>query len=62
MRRAVATLAGLYLGAALLTRLAEAMGVRKCGCAPGCWCKKPALSAFRWVFPRGHRTNWPRGM
>ena len=59
MRRLVATVAGLYLLAALATRAAEAMGMRTCGCAANCWCKKPGLSAFRWVFPRGHRIDWP---
>jgi len=59
MRRVAAGLAGMYLTAALMTRLAEAMGMRSCGCADDCWCKKPGLSAFRWVFPRGHHINWP---
>ena len=59
MKRVLVSLAGLYLLAAAMTRLAEALGMRKCGCAADCWCKKPGLSAFRWVFPRGHRINWP---
>lgn len=25
-----------------------------CDCYPECWCKKPGLSIFRWVFPRYH--------
>ena len=25
-----------------------------CSCYPDCWCKKPGLSLFRWVFPRFH--------
>ena len=58
MKRVLATMVGLYLLAALATRLAEAMGMRTCGCAGDCWCKKPGLSAFRWVFPRGHRIDW----
>lgn len=59
MKRVLASLVGLYLVAALMTWLAEAMGMRSCGCAAECWCKKPGLSAFRWVFPRGHRIDWP---
>lgn len=59
MRRVLASLALLYLLAALMTRLAEATGMRTCGCAADCWCKKPGLSAFRWVLPRGHRIDWP---
>jgi hypothetical protein len=26
-----------------------------CDCYADCWCKKPGLSIFRWVFPRYHR-------
>ena len=59
MRRVVMSVIGLYVAAALATRVAEAMGRRQCGCAADCWCKKPGLSAFRWVFPRGHRIDWP---
>lgn len=59
MKRVLASLVGLYLVAALMTWLAEAMGMRSCGCAAECWCKKPGLNAFRWVFPRGHRIDWP---
>ena len=59
MRRLLAAFVGLYVFAALMTRLAEATGMRTCGCASDCWCKKPSLSAFRWVFPRGHHIDWP---
>jgi hypothetical protein len=58
MKRVFASLVGLYLLAALTTRAAEALGMRSCGCAADCWCKKPGLSAIRWAFPRGHRTAW----
>ena len=58
MKRGVAGLAAIYLCVALVTRLAEAMGLRTCGCAADCWCRKPLLSAFRWVFPRGHKSAW----
>ncbi len=48
-------LLALYLILALGTRLAEAVGINRCGCASDCWCKRPVLSTFRWVFPYGHR-------
>lgn len=57
MKRFVSSIAGPYLLAALMTRAAEAAGIRECGCDDECWCKRPGLSAFRWVFPRGHRSN-----
>jgi hypothetical protein len=25
-----------------------------CDCDPDCWCRRPGLSVFRWVFPRYH--------
>ncbi len=40
------------IGAA--TRLMEAAGRMSCGCYSDCWCRKPGLSLFRWVFPRFH--------
>ena len=52
MRRLLIAIAGAYVLAALLTRLAEASGAwKRCGCEPNCWCKKPGLSLFRWVVP-----------
>jgi hypothetical protein len=51
LRRALA----LYLLFAVIGRFAEEMGAIECGCGPGCWCKRPVLSTFRWVFPFGHR-------
>lgn len=44
----------LYLAVALTNRLAEGLGMRRCGCAEDCWCRRPVLSTFRWVFPYGH--------
>lgn len=44
----------LYLVAALIGRVSEKQGRSVCGCASDCWCKKPVLSVFRWVFPFGH--------
>ena len=48
---------GCYLLVAALARLAEVAGLQRCDCAEDCWCKRPALSTFRWVFPIGHRTR-----
>ena len=55
MRRLLTRLVGLYLLFALIGRFVEGMGAVECGCAPECWCKRPGLSLFRWVFPVGHR-------
>jgi hypothetical protein len=46
-----------YLLVAVITRATEATGAYTCGCDPDCWCKKPGLSLFRWVFPRFHRNG-----
>jgi hypothetical protein len=46
---------GLYLLFAVIGRFVEEMGAVECGCDPTCWCKRPVLSTFRWVFPYGHR-------
>lgn len=55
MKRALMSLAGLYLLFALIGRFVEGMGAVECGCADDCWCKRPLFSTFRWVFPWGHR-------
>ena len=56
MRRFIFVILRLYLLAAIATKVAEASGLwRQCDCSPDCWCKKPALSLFRWVVPVGHR-------
>jgi len=54
MRRALSLIVGAYVMAALIGLALEKTGVRPCGCAPSCWCKRPGLSLFRWVFPWGH--------
>ena len=54
MKRIVAIAAGVYVAAALLARLEERAGRIRCECLPDCWCKRPGLSLFRWVFPYGH--------
>ena len=43
-----------YVVIALVARANEAAGLITCECYPDCWCKKPGLSVFRWVFPRYH--------
>ena len=55
MRRAAGVLLWLYLLAALVSKALEKAGVSRCGCSGECWCRRPGLSAFRWVFPFGHR-------
>jgi len=55
MKRALVSLAGLYLLFAIIGRFVEGMGAVECGCAEDCWCKRPVLSTFRWVFPLGHQ-------
>jgi hypothetical protein len=44
-----------YVVLALIYRAREAAGLLTCDCYPECWCRKPGLSVFRWVFPRYHR-------
>jgi hypothetical protein len=55
MRRVLIPVLALYLLAALIGRVSEKRGRSVCGCDLDCWCKKPVLSVFRWVFPFGHR-------
>jgi len=54
MKRLVAVAAGGYVAAALLSRYQERVGRLRCDCLPSCWCKRPSLSLFRWVFPFHH--------
>ncbi|MEO8330454.1 MAG: hypothetical protein ABI586_10645 [Candidatus Nanopelagicales bacterium] len=46
---------GAYIAVAVMTRLAEVAGLHRCGCAADCWCQRPVVGTFRWVFPYGHR-------
>ncbi|MGH3318544.1 MAG: hypothetical protein ACRDO0_20545 [Nocardioidaceae bacterium] len=62
MKRAVAWALGLYLLSALVGKWVESMGVVRCRCSGDCWCRQPVLSAFRWVFPYGHRLEIERGI
>ena len=47
-------IAGVLL-LAVGTRAAEALGIGgprlRCACTETCWCKRPSLTAFRWVTP-----------
>jgi len=45
---------GGYLLVAIANRLAEHHGILACGCADGCWCRRPSLNMFLWVFPWRH--------
>jgi hypothetical protein len=55
VRRIIVRALALYPLLAIIGRFVEEMGAVSCGCRPDCWCKKPILSTFRWVFPYGHR-------
>ena len=55
VRRIVVRALSLYVLFAIIGRFVEEIGAVSCGCSPDCWCKKPVLSTFRWVFPYGHR-------
>ena len=61
MKRVLGWVAVLYLCTAIVGLLRERLGMSSCGCADDCWCKKPGLSLFRWVFPRGHKSSWMGG-
>ena len=54
MKRLLFALAIGYVVLALVSRAKEAAGLLTCSCYPDCWCKRPRLSLFRWVFPRFH--------
>lgn len=61
MKRVVGLAVGLYLTAAVVGHARERMGLISCACAEDCWCKRPGISLFRWVFPRGHQSSWTGG-
>ena len=56
MKRIILIVLGAYLLIAVANKVAEAAGAMTCGCADDCWCKRPGLNVFRWVFPWGHRS------
>jgi hypothetical protein len=57
VKRGVLLLLGGYLLLAVGNKAAEAAGAMRCGCAADCWCQRPGLSLFRWVFPWRHRSD-----
>ena len=56
MKRVVLAALGVYLLVAVGNKVAEAAGVMRCGCGEDCWCQRPGLCLFRWVFPWRHRS------
>ena len=54
MKRAVLMLVGDYVLVAVGNRGAEHFGAMRCDCAEDCWCRRPGLNLFRWVFPWRH--------
>ena len=61
MKRVLGLAVGVYLTAAVVGLVREHLGRISCGCADHCWCHRPGLSLFRWVFPRGHKGSWTGG-
>jgi hypothetical protein len=57
--RAILAFVATVLFVAVVTRIAEAAGMRTCGCAADCWCKRPGLELFRWIVPFGHSSLDP---
>lgn len=55
MRRSIVIPVTLYLAASLATRAADKLGLQRCHCSSSCWCRRPGLTAFRWVLPISHR-------
>ena len=45
---------GAYLAAAVGGLVRERLGLTACGCSAACWCRRPGVSLFRWVFPFRH--------
>lgn len=56
MKRVVGWAVALYLGAAVVSLVRERMRLIRRGCAEYCWCHRPGLGFFRWVFPWGHKS------
>jgi hypothetical protein len=55
LKRLLVGVGSIYLLLAVIGRFVEGMGAVECGCADDCWCKRPVLSLFRWMFPYAHR-------
>jgi len=60
MNRLLVGAGSTYVLFAIIGRFVEGMGAVECGCAADCWCKRPVLSLFRWVFPYGHHVGESR--
>lgn len=58
MKRLMVIAIGGYLLLAVSNKVAEAAGARRCHCADECWCRRPGLSLFRWVFPWHTNAHW----
>jgi hypothetical protein len=54
VKRFVGLVVAAYVAAAVVGLALERAGLRQCGCRAKCWCKRPGLSVFRWVFPFRH--------
>jgi len=61
MKRVLTLMAFGYVVVGLIALGLERSGVYECECAPECWCKRPGLNVFRWVFPRYHRLRSHEG-
>jgi hypothetical protein len=59
VRKGLLVVVGAYVAVAGGTRVAEALGARCCGCPEDCWCRRPGVSLFRWVFPWRHKLLEP---
>jgi hypothetical protein len=60
MNRALKLLLIGYIAAGVIALALERAGLYECQCEPDCWCKRPGLNVFRWVFPRFHRPQQPQ--
>lgn len=54
MKRLVLVAVGAYLVSGLIGLALEHSGSSRCFCREDCWCKRPGLGLFRWVFPFRH--------
>jgi hypothetical protein len=54
LKRLLLGIGSTYLLFAVIGRFVEGMGAVDCECSADCWCKRPVLSLFRWVFPYRH--------
>jgi hypothetical protein len=50
LRRPLVGVGSTYLLFAVMGRFVEGIGAVECGCSTECWCNRPVLSLFRWVF------------